>query len=550
MLSRLYITNYALIDKITVDFNRGMTVITGETGAGKSIILGALGLTLGDRVDTSVLRNTEGKCVIESTFDISSLNLQSFFKENELDFETETILRREITPQGKSRAFINDTPVSLQVLKELSSLLIDVHSQHQVLLLNNSDFQIDVLDTFASNQTILKEYRSSLLDYQKIKNQLEGLKAKEQQLKNDLDYFQFQLNELEAITLDEIDEEELEAELDVLANAEDIKQGLSVVSSLNDDDQGILQQLSYVEQLLTKLSSRNKSIDDLLQRIVSSKIEIQDIIDEAENINDNISLDPSRLEELTDQYNAIQALHKKHFTTSLAELIEKRNEIRESVQQGESFDADIERLTNQFNQQEAKLKKLAKELTASRTAVKASFEKAMMESLTYLSMPKAVFDVNIQASGSFRKNGIDEVTFEFSANKGMPTKALTKTASGGELSRVMLCLKQLMAKHKSLPTIIFDEIDTGVSGEVANQMGEVMRSISKTTQVYAITHLPQIAGKGDQHLFVYKEEKAGETFTNIKSLVGDDRLSELAKMLSGNEVTSAALENAKILINS
>lgn len=548
MLSKINISNYALIDSLAIDFNAGMTSITGETGAGKSIILGALGLTLGDRLDTAAVRNNEKKCIIESTFSIQNLQLKAFFDKHDLDFENESILRREITTSGKSRAFINDTPVSLAILKELSSQLIDVHSQNQTLLLNDERFQLSIIDSLAKNDVLKNDYLQLFKAYKALLNELNSLKEDELKLKSDLDYFTFQLNELKSIQLDTINEKELEQELDLLANAGDVKENMDQVVASLEHEEGVIVQLNEIHNMLDKYGAGNTKLEELSTRINSVKIELDDILAETQDFNDAISLDPEKLETVSEQVSVLKRLHQKHFTNSIEELIKTRDELEEKVGLVNSFDAEIEKRTLALEQVKEKLSKKAHTITKGRKSVAPKLIKEINSLLTLLSMPNATIEINFEKKKGFSPSGIDQVELTFSANKGMPHQPIYKVASGGELSRLMLCIKKVLAENKQLPTIIFDEIDTGVSGDVADKMGELMKEISKSTQIFSITHLPQIASKGTNHCFVYKEDKAGKTYTNIKALTPSERVEELAKMLSGSTVTDAALENAKMLL--
>lgn len=549
MLAQLKIVNYAIIDHLDIPFHKGMTAITGETGAGKSIILGALGLALGERVDTSVLKNNQEKCIIEATFDLKNISLTSFFQKHELDYEPQTILRREISAQGKSRAFVNDTPVSLNVLKELSENLIDVHSQHQTLLLNKEQFQLGVIDTFAKNEKEKKEYEQQYKSYNALQQKFQKLKEDELKLKSDVEFFEFQLKELREVPLDEINEEELLKQLDDLNNAEDIKASAIAINEGLEGDSGVLTILYALQQEVERGGgTKNDRIKELVERIKTLVIEAKDIAEEATDIEGDIVFDDELSIKIAEQVNQLKSLHKKHFTTEIGELIAIRDELDEKVSFAKSYDTELVKLENELVKQEKELNKLAQNLTKTRQAVSGAIAQEVERLLAELSMGDATFVIEIEPLQQYTKDGKDKVTFAFSANKGMPTNSIDKVASGGELSRLMLCIKKVLAESKNLPTIIFDEIDTGVSGEVAFKMGELMKAIANSTQVFAITHLPQIATKGQQHYFVYKKEAEGRTVTKMKLLTHDERIRATASMLSGSQVTDEAIKNAERLL--
>ena len=549
MLSKIKIKNYALINELEVSFDRGFSSITGETGSGKSIILGALGLTLGQRVDTTVLKDTDSKCIIETWFNIKNLNLNSFFSEKELDYEDETILRREILPSGKSRAFVNDTPVSLLVLKSLSENLIDVHSQHQTLLLNDSHFQLKLIDTNANNTSLLTTYLVFYKQFTEVSNELEILKNQEQKLKADSDYFQFQYNELEAVGLENIDENELQEELDLLNNAEEIKFNFTNTIDLLDSDNGIISKLKEAENLLIKISSTSNKTKEIQERLSSILIELQDVQDEIEVTNEEVVFDQERINLLTEKLNAINNLHQKHSTNSVSELIEIKEKIENNLLLVNNFEVEIEKLEAQKASILKELNSASTLLSKSRKSVVVSIEQEMKEMLGELAMKDAELKIRITEKESYSLSGKDQVNFLFKANKGGSFNAIQKVASGGELSRLMLCIKTNLASKKQLPTLIFDEIDTGVSGDIASKMGDMMNKIGESTQVISITHLPQIAGKGNAHYTVYKEVENETTHTKMQKLTSEKRVVELAKMLSGASVTDAALANARTLLS-
>ncbi len=548
MLSKIKIKNYALINELEINFHSGFSAITGETGAGKSIILGALGLTLGDRVEGSVLNQDSEKCVIESWFEISELNLQHFFVLHELDYESETILRREVLPSGKSRAFVNDTPVSLSILKQLSEKLIDVHSQHQTLLLNTSEYQLGIVDANAKNESLRTEFLEEFRKYKKLKTALEELQEQESKLKADLDYYQFQFDELAALNLEQIHEEEMQEELDLLNNAEYIKVSFNKAFELLDNEMGIISQLQEVSHSLSSVSESSKKTKEIFERIHSTLIELEDIKSEIEETNEEIVFDSDRIEVLSETLNLLQASYQKHRTDSVQELIEKRENIEANLMLASNFDEEIQKLSSQLNDQQLVLQEVGKKLSKSRTSVCPSIETEINEMLDGLGMKDAQVQFLCEKRKEFSPHGMDTVQILFKANKGGSFNPIAKVASGGELSRLMLCIKTNLAQKKHLPSLIFDEIDTGVSGDIASKMAEMMKRISANSQVLAITHLPQIASKGDAHYKVYKTTDEHSTFTKMKELTADSRVVEIAKMLSGSKISEAALENAKTLL--
>jgi len=549
MLKHLQIKNYALLEEVNIDFTNSLTVITGETGAGKSIMLGALGLVLGERADMSALRDKQKKCVVEAIFNISSYSLEKFFRDRELDLEKDTSLRREISPDGKSRAFINDTPVTLAVLKELSQFLIDVHSQHETLLLNQAAFRFNMVDAFAG---CLEDWKHFLTFHNQLKEKekkLAELSAFEQQAKKDLDYFQFQFNELEQANLQRGQLSELEQTYDALNNAEFIKQQLTGASDgIDGGEVSILSRLSVVKNNLTQLSRFGKNYEELLARVNSVYIELKDIAAETENANDKVVYDTKKLELITGQLDLLNRLLKKHGVADEEGLLKIRIEIEEKLKQFGSVEEEIKNLQAEIKKLSdnvwAKAGKLSEKRKKAIPAIQASVHKM----LGSLSMPNAQLQINCKSLDVCSAFGCDELQFLFSANKGLSLSELHKVASGGELSRLMLCLKAHLAEKTALPTIIFDEIDTGVSGDVAHKIGGILLEMGQHMQVIAITHLPQIASKGKQHLFVYKRDIKNQTQSEIKALAGDERVVEIAKMLSTGKPTEAALSNAKELL--
>lgn len=551
MLKHLSVQNYALIDQLEVEFSDGLTIITGETGAGKSILLGALGLIAGSRADTQALQDKTKKCFVEASFNIKDYSLKNFFSSNDLDYEVTTTIRREINPEGKSRAFINDTPVTLNQLKELAEHLIDIHSQHQTLTLNGSEFQLSVVDAFADHSELTIEYAADFRKFKLLEKQLFELTEKESQAKKDLDYFQFQFNELEDAHLNGNKQLEMEQELETLNNAEDIKLYLSKAENgLAGGEQNLLSTLNEIKIILASMAKFKPEINELSIRLTSSYLELKDIANELDSLEGDIVYDPKRIDILTQMLDAIYRLQQKHQVKSIEELITIKDDLSNKLLDFNSLEAEIEKVKKELNSLQKSLSALAKKMTANRKKVIPKLEKEIASLLSSLSMPNAQLKVSHTASEILTKNGLDTVSFLFSANKGSDFKELNKVASGGELSRLMLSIKSLIAQLTALPTIIFDEIDTGVSGDVADKVGTIMNQMAKAMQVITITHLPQIASKGQSHLFVYKEDKNNKTYSNIKKLTAEERVQEIAKMLSTGTPTAAAISNAKELLKS
>jgi DNA repair protein RecN (Recombination protein N) len=550
MLQNLRIQNFALIEETEVRLNQGLTVITGETGAGKSILLGALGLTLGNRADASSLHDKTKKCIIEAQFNIKAYNLKSFFDSNELDFEEVTSIRREITPEGKSRAFINDTPTTLSVLKELGDQLIDVHSQHETLLLKETNFQFELVDAFAQTTLLFSDYKKQFSQLTKLKKQLEELTAQELQAKKELDYFQFQFNELEEAAIKIGVQQKLEEESETLENAEFIKGNLSKSSlAINGGDENIVSALALVKQQLQSVSKFGKQFNELFERVNSVSIELKELAKDIDACEEDVVYDNVRLEEVNTQLDKFNRLLKKHGVNTEEELLVIKDEIETKLQQFSSLELSIEKTNKEIVALEKQCKTLAKDLSDKRQKSTAGIEQNIKTMLTSLSMANAQFKIDLKPLDSLTSNGLDAISFLFTANKGADLKELHKTASGGELSRLMLCLKALLAERTALPTIIFDEIDTGVSGDVADKIGNILFAMGKTMQVITITHLPQMASKGSNHLFVYKSDNKDKTTSSIKQLNNDERIAEIAKMLSTGTPTETALKNAKELLN-
>ncbi|MBA2613306.1 MAG: DNA repair protein RecN [Bacteroidetes bacterium] len=550
MLRRLYISNFALINEMDVSFPGKLSVITGETGAGKSIFLEALGLVLGNRADLAALQNKNKKCIIEAEFDTKGLELKSFFEENDLDFDTTVLLRREISTEGKSRSFLNDTPVGLNSLKLLSEKLIDIHSQHQTLLLNQTNFQLEVLDAFAGSLSDFKEYKTEFAKLNKLNNVLKNLTEQEVQAKKELDYFQFLFNELQETEIKVGALKTLEEESSALENAESIKSTLlNASNTINGGESNLLSALAYVKQSMQSLSKYGKNYNEFFDRINSAYIELKDLASELEDAETEVNFDPVKLDEVNSKLDKFNRLLKKHNVNTEDELLAVKEEIETKLTQFESIEKDIDETQKQIDKLNAVCIKIAKKLSETRTKAIADIEKQVKEMLSDLSMPNAIFKIELTQAKEMGSSGFDQVKFLFSANKGAALNELHKVASGGELSRLMLCLKALLASKKQLPTIIFDEIDTGVSGDVADKIGTILLKMGKSMQVVTITHLPQMASKGDHHLFVYKNDEADKTVSHIKQLNKDERINEIAKMLSTGNPTPSALKNAKELLN-
>ncbi len=553
MLKRLSIQNYALIDQLELNFRGGLNIITGETGAGKSILLGALALILGQRADSSSLLDSSRKSIVEGEFnyDESHINFYAFFKENELDIEKSIVLRREITAEGKSRSFINDTPVNLQLLRELGSLLIDVHSQHETLLLNRAEFQLSTLDAFAGVQNEVGDYRKDYQNYTRKLRELDDLLNTEKKAKADQDYFQFQFTELDEAMLQIGEQENLEEELQTLSHAEEIRSGLNAVDnliSLSEDN--LLQKVHQAELQIRNLSSFHQQFNALADRLRSTEIELKDISGELESLGALVVLDPSRLEIVNDRLNQIYRLEQKHRLSSVEALIRLRDEFNAKLSGIGTLEAQILIAENECKELKSELLKKSEKISHQRKTTIPELEQKIKKLLKEVGMPNAILKIEnlLLPDGEIGPSGRDSIRFLFSANKGVAYSDLSKVASGGELSRLMLCLKSSVAKLIELPTLIFDEIDTGVSGETAFKIGNLMQDMSARHQLIVITHLPQIAGRGDSHFFVYKEVLAKKTFTRVKSLTREERVMEVARMISGDKPTAVSMANAKELM--
>ena len=549
MLQKLSISNYALIDDLEISFDKGLNILTGETGAGKSIILGALSLILGQRAESRYFFNQQKKCVIEGTFLIGEFHLKSFFEENDLDHEAETILRREISSDGKSRAFVNDTPVNLTLLKQLGEKLIDIHSQHATLEINDPDFQLLVVDSVAGHGDLLSEYRSKYKAYKKDAARLQQLINASDKAKADLDYYQFQYDELEKANLVAGEQEKLEQQLYTLNNAEGIKRSLlAAVHLVQDGEASALLQMREAHHHVSSLEKFNPGIAELAERLKSLTIELKDIAGEIEAIEQHTHTDEARVTEINDRLNIIYTLQKKHRLSATADLLGLQDELSEKIAQAVHGDEAIEKLQKQLALDKNILEQLAKQLTSNRTKAIPEIENEVVNALGEMGMANSTLKIELNQLQSLGPEGIDQVRFLFSANKGHTLAEMSKVASGGELSRLMLAIKSLIASHTALPTIIFDEIDAGVSGEVANKVGVIMERLAQNLQVIAITHLPQIASKSGAHYFVYKDNSSTTTYTRIKELNRDERVLEIAKMLSGDKPGESALQNARELL--
>jgi DNA repair protein RecN (Recombination protein N) len=549
MLVKLFVQNYALIKELDVELENGLTIITGETGAGKSILLGALSLILGTRVDTSVLLDKNEKCIVEGTFRIEGYELNEFFISNELDYESLTTLRREISPTGKSRAFINDTPVTVNLMKELGDRLIDIHSQHQTLMLHENSFQLNVIDSFAATTNLKNKYRLTYSSFRKLQKEYSVVKEKADKNKADLEYYQFQLNQLEEADLKHGEQEELESEQELLAHAEEIKLALSGSSNLfSAEGISILSMLREIKMNIGKIKTFLPDGDSLFSRTESSLIELDDLADEIEKIASSVEADPHRLIKVNDRLDHIYSLIQKHRVNDLNDLIIKKEEIKELIKSIVSGDERLIELESLLENEVNALKIISEEMSDKRRNILPDIELKITGLLKQLGMPNAKFRISLSTSKEFTPTGTDQADFLFSANKQIAPENLAKIASGGELSRVMLSLKSLLTKNNNLPTIIFDEIDAGVSGEVADKVGQILSGMGKYMQVVNITHLPQVASRGTKHYHVYKDDIGDSTFTRVKLLSGDERILEVARLLSGSEVTETAMKNARELL--
>ena len=550
MLTSLSITNFALIEKLDINFSNGFSIITGETGAGKSILLGALGLVLGKRADLSSLKNKEDKCVVEACFQISNYNLHTFFEENDLDYEAETIIRREILASGKSRAFINDSPVNLQELQELGSKLIDVHSQHQTQELSEENFQFQIIDAVANTKKDLGSYSDVLRQYKKNKIHLNTLKSELQSVQKEQEYNTFLLEELVVANLKLGEQDELESDYEKLNNVEFIRENIDKSLLLANEEQfGILQNLKEIKLSLQKTANFSVEFQTIFDRISSVTIEFDDIVKEISQVSENLNSDPEQLELINQKLQTIYNLQKKHQVVSIEELLTIQNDLDSKVISVVSLDIEIKKLENSQSELTSKLDAIAAIIYIKRTEAIPILSEKWTNILVQLGMPNVRFNIIIKPTSNYFEQGKDELQFLFSANQGTDFGLLKKVASGGELSRIMLATKAILAAYSKLPTIIFDEIDTGVSGEVAIQMGNIMKNMSANMQVFAITHLPQIAAKGNTHFKVLKSIIGEQTFSELLELSNEERVIEIAQMLSGSNLSDSAINHAKSLLN-
>lgn len=549
MLTRLHISNYALIDELEIKFDNGLTIITGETGAGKSIILGALSLILGERAEARSVRNPEKKVVVEASFDISAYALEGFFAENEIDFwEEECIVRREISATGRSRAFVNDTPVTISVLKDLTSRLVDIHSQHSNMLLSKHAFQLSVLDSIADNKEVVSKYNVEYVCYKKLQEQLLEKQNEYEKSRAEEDYIRFQLNQFADLKLTENEDIELENLQKKLSNVSEIKQNLWQISStLNGEENSILEQLKVVAQRIQSTERNLSEIEGMGERVLSALVELKDIAQSVSYVDDQLVDDPRQLEEVEMRLNSIYELERKHNAASVNELLAIQHKFENQLSLIDNSENQIAEIEAKLKTQKAKVKELALTLSETRKKAAQLFVADLQPLAQTLGMRNLAFDIKFTAT-DYTANGADAVGFLFAFNKNQTLLPVKDTASGGEISRLMLCIKSIIARSMSLPTIIFDEVDTGVSGDVANKIGEMMGEICKRIQVLAITHLPQVAAHAHHHLMVYKADDENSTLTHVKALNEEEHVLEIARMLSGKDVNQAAIENAKSLI--
>ncbi|MES2810996.1 MAG: DNA repair protein RecN [Bacteroidota bacterium] len=550
MLTSLSIKNFALIEQLEMNFSNQFSIITGETGAGKSILLGALGLAMGNRADLSSLKDKEQKCVIEVHFNVEKYNLKDFFIENDLDYEDATIIRREILPSGKSRAFVNDSPVNLTELQALGAFLIDIHSQHQTHELSNEEYQIEILDAIASNGGVLQDYKQNLSSYKRTKSELKKRKEEKESLSKEADYNSFLLEELLVANLKEGEQAELETILEKLSNVEFIKENLDKSLAIANEEQiGVIQNLKEVKISLQKIANLSSEFKDLLERVSSVLIEFDDINSELNSQAEKLVNDPEKLELVNQKLQSIYSLQKKHNVATVEELLVIQNDLDNKAVLVDDLDNQISKFEIQLENDKIILEELASKISKNREKAVPVLTGQLAEILNQLGMPNARFQFEIKQSQSFLSSGKDEIQLLFSANKGTDFGLLKKVASGGEMSRIMLAVKSILANYSKLPTIIFDEIDTGVSGEIAHKMGDIMKVMSVKMQVFAITHLPQIAAKGNQHYKVYKLDQGESTVSELKLLSKEERVVEIAEMLSGKDISDSALTHAKALLN-
>ena len=550
MLKNLSIKNYALIDDLNVDFNNGLSIITGETGAGKSILINALSLVLGKRSDNSSINNLNKKCIVEATFDLANYNLKKIFTDNNLDYDTDTIIRREILPSGKSRAFVNDSPVVLNQLTSISKYIIDIHSQHQNLDLVNVDFQFDVIDSVANNLKILKQYKLKLHEFKTLKTQLESLRNTKLELSKAYDYNNHLLQEINDLNISTINLNDLENSYKDLSNFEDIKIDLNQsISILNDNELGIISLVNKLKFSLKNLSSKSNTFLTLYNRVNSIYIDLDDVSSDIQDSNENLVNNPVKLSEISDILSKLNNVLRKHSVDNIDDLKVIESDLLKKVSKSNNIDNEIFTLNVIVNDIQVELFNLGKLLSNNRINAIPKLVTNLQEVLVDLGMKSAQFLIEINSDDKFLSNGIDKLAFKFSANKGSDFKLLKQSASGGEISRIMLAIKSIIANYRKLPTLMFDEIDTGVSGEVSNKIGDIMKEMSSRMQIFTITHLPQIAAKGESHFKVFKTELDNSTTTNLIKLNNHDRIVEIAKMLEGDNISTSAVAHAKQLLN-
>ncbi len=551
LLKHLSIQNYALIERLDIDFSPGYSVITGETGAGKSILLGALSLILGNRADTNVLKNKAKKCTVEAEFDIQRYSIKLFFDENDIDYDEITVIRREILPEGRSRAFVNDMPVTLNVLKELGMKLTDIHSQHQNLNLNNNEFQLNVLDAFAKLQFLLNDYQENFRSYKQTLKTYKDLSERAEKEKADYDFLQFRFEELEEAKLKPGEQSEIENELAQLNHAREIIENLTkAFALLSDEENGVLGKLRTGTTALKQIQKYFVHARSLSERFDSMRIEAEDIAGELEKYAEDVEHNPERMEFLTDRINTIYALQTKHKVETVEELLLIQEDLQTKLDDIVSFDGRIKEAEKQIEEKQKLLQQLADNLSAKRAKAALELEANITEILQRLGMPSSVFKINLEKTSDFTETGTDYIRFLFSSTKHFEAKDIASIASGGEISRLMLALKSIISESIALPVIIFDEIDTGVSGEIAEKIGQIMKEMSDNMQVLSITHLPQVAAKADAHYKVFKLEDDTDTRTDMKKLSHEERIRELASILSGENISEAALNNARALLES
>ena len=549
MLQHLHIQNYALIEHLSIDFGEGFSVITGETGAGKSILLGALGFVLGDRADTGVLFDKDKKCIVEAQFQLDDEELQKLFETHDLDFQPDCILRRELNPQKKSRAFVNDTPVSLQTIKEIGSRLVDIHSQHDSLLLTNAEFQLQLIDGIAQNNELLSSYKKEYEIYHQLRHHLTELQTIAAKNISENDYLKFQLDELQKAQLKKEEYREIEQSLNVMENAEEIKSLLVNANGLlENSESSILPQLNELETALHRLQQLIPNTTEFHQRVENVMIELKDIAYDIDRMEDGTQFDEEELQELQERMDLFNRLMMKHHVNDYDELLQLRDDLEAKVNAYENIDQEIAQAEQALQEQTRLLKTQASKLHSQRKKAAGLFSEKVTELARQLSMPHAVFQVTMETTQDFTASGTDHVRFLFSANKGLDVADIDRVASGGELSRLMLSIKSVVSQHNYIPTLIFDEIDSGVSGEVAAKIGSIMQRMGQSLQLIAITHLPQVASKAANHFFIYKDNEGERTQSHIQLLSAKERVNEIAKMLSNDKVTPEALKAAEVLL--